>query len=66
MLNSIIFFVALFTTFYFFGSAISWHAQIVAPENYKKDYTNKDTLYINLIMVFSIILWTILFHRLSN
>lgn len=66
MLNSIIFFVALSTTVYFFGSLIAWHAQKVAPENCKKDYTNRDILYINLTMVFSIVLWTILFYRLTN
>jgi hypothetical protein len=62
LLLTIIFFLALGTSVYFFGKLLTWIAWKIKPENFKKEITNKDILYYNIVMIISLILWSILFY----
>jgi len=62
LLLSLIFFIALSTTVFFFGKLITWAIKRINPKSLNKEITNEDILKYNLIMVFSIILWSILFY----
>lgn len=59
---TIIFFLALSTSVYFFGKLLTWIAWKIKPENFKKEITNNDILIYNIVMVISLILWSILFY----
>jgi hypothetical protein len=62
LLLTIIFFLASSTSVYFFGKLLTWIAWIIKPENFKKEITNKDILSYNVVMIISLILWSILFY----
>jgi hypothetical protein len=59
---TIIFFLASSTSVYFFGKLLTWFAWKIKPENFKRDISNKDILTYNIVMVVSLILWSILFY----
>jgi hypothetical protein len=61
---TILFILALATPTYFFGKLITWHAYRINPKTFKKEFTDKDILNANIIMVISIILWGITFYNL--
>ena len=63
VLMTIIFILALSTSVLFFGKLMTWMVYKIAPQNCKKEFTNKDVLRANLIMIFSIILWAVLFYN---
>lgn len=60
---SIIFFLALTTSVYFFGKLLTWIAWKINPTNFKKDITKTDILSYNIVMIISIVLWTILYFN---
>ncbi|CAG7581286.1 MAG: hypothetical protein SLAVMIC_00767 [uncultured marine phage] len=63
ILASIIFCVALAGSIYFFGKLVVWSISKLAPQNVEKQMTGKQILKYNLIMIFSIILWGILYFN---
>lgn len=62
ILLTIIFFLATSTSVYFFGKLVTWAVYKINPENSKKEITNKDILSYNIVMIISLILWSILFY----
>jgi len=58
-----IFILALSTSVLFLGKLMTWMVYKIAPQNCKKEFTNKDVLKANLIMIFSILLWAVLFYN---
>ncbi len=63
VLMTVIFILALSTSVLFFGKLMTWMVYKIAPQNCKKEFTNKDVLRTNLIMIFSILLWAVLFYN---
>ena len=63
LLLTAIFILALATSVYFFGRLMTWMVYKIAPQNCKKEFTKKDILRTNLIMVVSILLWAVLFYN---
>lgn len=63
LLMTTIFILALSTSVLFFGKLMTWMVYKIAPQNCKKEFTNKDVLRANLIMIFSILLWAVLFYN---
>lgn len=61
---TIIFFFALATTIYFFGKLLTWAIWKINPSSFSKDITNKEIAAYNLVMIFSLVLWSILFYNL--
>ena len=61
---TIIFFFALATTIYFFGKLLTWAVWMINPSNFSKDITKKQIAAYNLVMIFSLVLWSILFYNL--
>jgi hypothetical protein len=59
---TIIFFLASSTSVYFFGKLLTWIAWKIKPENFKKEISNTDILTYNIVMIISLILWSILFY----
>ena len=59
-----IFMVALATSVYFFGRLMTWMVYKIAPQNCKKEFTKADVLRTNLVMIFSILLWGVVFYNL--
>jgi hypothetical protein len=66
LLLSIIFFLASSTSVYFFGKLLTWIAWKIKPENFQKQITNKDILSYNIVMIISLILWSILFYFIKS
>lgn len=66
MTNTVIFFIALTFTIYFFGRLATWMVIKIAPQNCKKEFTSKDVFIANLIMSIGVFLWSILFYNLTN
>ena len=64
LLLTTIFMLALATSVYFLGRLMTWMVYKIAPENCKKEFTRGDVLRTNLVMIFSIILWGIVFYNL--
>lgn len=62
LLLTIMFFVALSGTIYFFGKLACWMVIKINPTCGLRPITNKDILGYNIIMVVSIILWSIIFY----
>jgi hypothetical protein len=62
LLLSIIFFLASSTSVYFFGKLLTWITWKIKPEKFQKQITNKDILSYNIVMIISLILWSILFY----
>lgn len=60
--KTVIFFLALSGTVYFFGKLITWAAYKIAPQNFEKEFTQKDISEATLVMFISIIEWSILFY----
>ena len=63
LLLTSIFILALSTSVLFFGKLMTWMVCRIVPQNCKKEFTNKDVLRANLIMVVSILLWAVLFYN---
>jgi hypothetical protein len=59
-----IFMWALATSVYFLGRLMTWMVCKLAPKNTYKDFTKADILKTNLMMVFSILLWGVVFYNL--
>jgi len=59
-----IFMWALATSVYFFARLMTWMVYKLAPHNCKKEFTKADILRTNLIMIFSILLWGVVFYNL--
>ena len=59
-----IFMWALATSVYFLGRLMTWMVYKIAPQNCKKEFTRVDILRTNLMMIFSILLWGIVFYNL--
>ena len=59
-----IFMLALATSVYFLGKLMTWMVCKLAPKNTYKDFTKKDILRTNLVMIFSILLWGVVFYNL--
>ncbi len=59
---TLIFFLALTTSVYFFGKLITWVAYKINPSSFKKEITQRDILVYNLTGFFSVILWSILYY----
>jgi hypothetical protein len=59
---TIIFFLASSTSVYFFGKLLTWIAWKIKPENFKKEITKKNILCYNIVMIISLVLWSILFY----
>ncbi len=66
MTNTVIFFFALKFTICFFSRLATWMVIKIAPQNCKKELTQKDIFITNLIMSIGLFLWTILFYNLTN
>jgi len=66
MTNAIIFFIALFSLVLFFGRLLTWVVWKIAPQNCKREFTDKDVLISNVIGITSCLLWTILFYNLTS
>jgi uncharacterized membrane protein len=66
MINSILFFFALALTIFFFGRLLTWMTYKINPTSFKTPFTQKDVDISALAMLIGVILWTLLFHRLSN
>ena len=64
LLLTAIFMLALATSVYFFGRLMVWMVYKIAPQNCKKEFTSADVLRTNLIMIFSILLWGVVFYNL--
>jgi hypothetical protein len=63
LILTIIFFLAFSGTTYFVGRLLTWFLYKVKPENYKKEFTKKDIRNANIVMIISIILWSILYYN---
>jgi len=59
---TIMFTLALSGSVYFFGRLMTWVVFKINPTNIKKEFTNKDILISNIVMIISIILWSIIFY----
>lgn len=59
-----IFMWALATSVYFLGKLMTWMVYKIAPQNCKKEFTRADILRTNLMMIFSILLWGVVFYNL--
>ena len=59
-----IFMWALATSVYFLGRLMTWMVYKIATQNCKKEFTKADILRTNLMMVFSILLWGVVFYNL--
>ena len=61
---TIAFFFAMSTTVYFFGKILTWVAWKINPSGFSENFkiTNKDILSYNIVMIVSIILWSIIFY----
>ena len=59
-----IFMWALATSVYFLGKLMTWMVCKLAPKNTYKDFTKKDILRTNLVMIFSILLLGVVFYNL--
>jgi hypothetical protein len=59
-----IFMLALATSVYFLGRLMVWMVYKIAPQNCKKEFTRTDVLRTNLVMIFSILLWGVVFYNL--
>jgi len=59
-----IFMLALATSVYFLGTLMTWMVCKLAPKGTYKDFTKKDILKTNLVMIFSILLWGVVFYNL--
>ena len=59
-----IFMWALATSVYFFARLMTWMVYKIAPQNCKKEFTRADILRTNLMMIFSILLWGVVFYNL--
>jgi hypothetical protein len=59
-----IFMWALATSVYFLGRLMTWMVCKLAPKGTYKDFTKKDILRTNLVMIFSILLWGVVFYNL--
>lgn len=64
LLLTAIFMLALATSVYFLGRLMTWMVYKIAPQNCKKEFTRADVLRTNLVMVFSILLWGVVFYNL--
>ena len=64
LLLTAIFMLALATSVYFLGRLMVWMVYKIAPQNCKKEFTRADVLRTNLIMIFSILLWGVVFYNL--
>jgi hypothetical protein len=62
MLNTIIFFFALLFTVFFFSNLVIWAVFKIAPQNFKKEFTNRNVLDANISMFVALILWSVLYH----
>ena len=63
LLLTAIFILALSTSVLFFGKLMTWMVYKIASQNCKKEFTKKDVLRANLIIVVSILLWAVLFYN---
>jgi len=63
LLLTAIFMLALATSVYFLGRLMTWMVCKLAPKTYK-EFTKKDILRTNLVMIFSILLWGVVFYNL--
>lgn len=61
-LKTILFFLSLFTSVYFFTGFTRWAIWKINPKSFKKEITNKEILIINIGAYISLILWTIIYH----
>lgn len=61
---TIIFFLALSTSVYFYGKLLTWVAWIIKRKNYSKVIADKYIGIYTTVMIISIILWSILFYLL--
>ena len=59
-----IFMWALATSVYFLGKLMTWMVCKLAPHSCKKEFTKAHILKTNLVMVFSILLWGVVFYNL--
>ena len=59
-----IFMLALATSVYFLGRLMVWMVYKIAPQNCKKEFTRTVFLSTNLVMIFSILLWGVVFYNL--
>lgn len=64
LLLTAIFMLALATSVYFLGRLMTWMVYKIAPQNCKKEFTRADVLRTNLVMIFSILLWGVVFYNL--
>jgi hypothetical protein len=65
-MNTLIFSLSLFGTFYFISKFFAWHAYKISPQNFKREITNKDVLIANVVGYISVIGWALLFHLLTK
>ena len=61
---SIMFFLAMLGTTFFFGKLMTWVVTKIAPKNCTKRVTREQIKSANFIMFISICLWTIIFYNL--
>lgn len=62
LILAITYFFASATSVYFFGKLLTWIAWKIKPENFKTEITNKNILTYNIIMIISLILWSIIYY----
>lgn len=63
---TILFFVAMATSTYFFGKLMTWMVSMIKPNALRKEFTNKDITVANIVMFVSITLWSIIFYTLIS
>jgi hypothetical protein len=59
---TILFFLASSTSIFFFVRLLTWVAWKIKPEHFEKGITNKNIFSYNVVMIISLILWSILFY----
>ena len=62
LLMTLIFFAAFCGTTFFFSRLMFWMVSKISPSSFKNKITNSQILSYNIIMIISIILWTILYY----
>ena len=60
---TVMFFLAFSGTTYFIGRLLTWFLYKLRPENCEKEFTKRDIRNANLVMIISILLWSIIYYN---
>lgn len=59
---TVLFFLASSTSIFFFGKLLTWVAWKINPNNFEKDISKSEIFRYNMVMIISLILWSMLFY----